>query len=307
MSTKPRVSIVMGSDSDLDIMRESAKALEEFGIEYEIDVTSAHRSPDRTAEFARKAASRGIRVIIAGAGGAAHLAGVIAAHTTLPVIGVPIPSTSLQGMDSLLATVQMPAGIPVATVAIGKPGATNAGILAAQILALSSAPLEKKLAAHKEKLANSVEEKSRKLKITVGASKSKKSKTDHGTAALGCSGAAPPPGRRDESSLTGELAPRTAEGGCPTLSEIQALQILPQRPAQIGALQRKFHRSFKEPQLVAGVVALAFKNVAVDFFFLQQLLQPVGKLQFATGAGLDVREGFKNCRSQNVASNDREV
>ena len=163
MSTKPRVSIVMGSDSDLDIMRESAKALEEFGIEYEIDVTSAHRSPDRTAEFARKAASRGIRVIIAGAGGAAHLAGVIAAHTTLPVIGV-------QGMDSLLATVQMPAGIPVATVAIGKPGATNAGILAAQILALSSAPLEKKLAAHKEKLANSVEEKSRKLKITVGAS-----------------------------------------------------------------------------------------------------------------------------------------
>ncbi len=113
MSTKPRVSIVMGSDSDLDIMRESAKALEEFGIEYEIDVTSAHRSPERTAEFARKAASRGIRVIIAGAGGAAHLAGVIAAHTTLPVIGVPIPSTSLQGMDSLLATVQMPAGIPL--------------------------------------------------------------------------------------------------------------------------------------------------------------------------------------------------
>ena len=128
MSTKPRVSIVMGSDSDLDIMREAAKALEEFGIEYEIDVTSAHRSPDRTAEYARKASGRGIRVIIAGAGGAAHLAGVIAAHTALPVIGVPIPSTSLQGMDSLLATVQMPAGIPVATVAIGKPGATNAGI-----------------------------------------------------------------------------------------------------------------------------------------------------------------------------------
>ena len=159
MSTKPRVSIVMGSDSDLDIMRESAKALEEFGIEYEIDVASAHRSPDRTAEFARKAAARGVRVIIAGAGGAAHLAGVIAAHTTLPVIGVPIPSTSLQGMDSLLATVQ-----------IGKPGATNAGILAAQILALSSDPLAKKLAAHKEKLANSVDEKSRKLKITLGAS-----------------------------------------------------------------------------------------------------------------------------------------
>jgi phosphoribosylaminoimidazole carboxylase PurE protein len=168
MSAKPRVSIVMGSDSDLDIMRESAKALEEFGIEYEMDVTSAHRSPERTAEYARKAAARGIRVIIAGAGGAAHLAGVIAAHTTLPVIGVPIPSTSLQGMDSLLATVQMPAGIPVATVAIGKPGATNAGILAAQILGLSSEPLARKLEAHKEKLANSVDEKSRKLKITLG-------------------------------------------------------------------------------------------------------------------------------------------
>jgi phosphoribosylaminoimidazole carboxylase PurE protein len=168
MSTKPRVSIVMGSDSDLDIMRETAKALEEFGIEYEMDVTSAHRSPDRTAEFARKAAARGIRVIIAGAGGAAHLAGVIAAHTTIPVIGVPIPSTSLQGMDSLLATVQMPAGIPVATVAIGKPGATNAGILAVQILALSSEPLAKKLVAHKDKLANSVDEKSRKLKMTLG-------------------------------------------------------------------------------------------------------------------------------------------
>ena len=132
--SKPLVSIVMGSDSDLDIMREAAKALDDFGIAYEIDVTSAHRSPDRTADFARKAAGRGVRVIIAGAGGAAHLAGVIAAHTTLPVIGVPIPSTALNGMDSLLATVQMPAGIPVATVAIGKAGATNAGILAAQIL-----------------------------------------------------------------------------------------------------------------------------------------------------------------------------
>ena len=166
--SKPLVSIVMGSDSDLDIMREAAKALEDFGIAYEIDVTSAHRSPDRTADYARKAAGRGIRVIIAGAGGAAHLAGVIAAHTTLPVIGVPIPSTALNGLDSLLATVQMPAGIPVATVAIGKAGATNAGILAAQILGLSSAGIAKKLDAHKEALANGVEEKSRKLKITLG-------------------------------------------------------------------------------------------------------------------------------------------
>ena len=162
--SKPLVSIVMGSDSDLEIMREAGKALEGFGITYEIDVTSAHRSPDRTAEYARGASGRGIRVIIAGAGGAAHLAGVIAAHTTLPVIGVPIPSTSLNGMDSLLSTVQMPAGIPVATVAIGKPGATNAGILAAQIIGIADAEIAKKLDAHKEKLAAGVEEKSRKLR-----------------------------------------------------------------------------------------------------------------------------------------------
>jgi phosphoribosylaminoimidazole carboxylase PurE protein len=166
---KPLVAIVMGSDSDLEIMREAARALEGFDIAYEIDVTSAHRSPDRTAQFARRAADRGIRVIIAGAGGAAHLAGVIAAHTTVPVIGVPIPSV-LNGLDSLLATVQMPAGIPVATVAIGKAGATNAGILAAQILALSNAGLAKKMEAHKEKLANGVDEKSRKLKSMLGIS-----------------------------------------------------------------------------------------------------------------------------------------
>src|SRR3954447_22181474 len=164
--SNPQVSIVMGSDSDLEIMREAGKALEGFGIEYEIDVTSALRSPDRTAEFARNAAGRGIRVIIAGAGGAAHLAGVIAAHTILPVIGVPIPATSLNGMDSLLSTVQMPAGIPVATVAIGKPGATNAGILAAQILGVADSEIAKKLESHKEKLAAGVEEKSRKLKAS---------------------------------------------------------------------------------------------------------------------------------------------
>lgn len=162
--SKPVVSIVMGSDSDLEIMQEAGKSLESFGIAYEIDVTSAHRSPDRTADYARKAADRGIRVIIAGAGGAAHLAGVIAAHTTLPVIGVPISATSLNGMDSLLATVQMPAGIPVATVAIGKPGATNAGILAAQILGVADSAIAQKLHAHKEKLAKGVEEKSKKLK-----------------------------------------------------------------------------------------------------------------------------------------------
>lgn len=162
--SKTLVSIVMGSDSDLEIMREAGKALDEFGIAYEIDVTSAHRSPDRSADFAKKAADRGIKVIIAAAGGAAHLAGVIAAHTILPVIGVPIPSTSLNGMDSLLSTVQMPPGIPVATVAIGKWGATNAGILAAQILAVGDEAMSKKLHGHKEKLARGVEEKSRKLK-----------------------------------------------------------------------------------------------------------------------------------------------
>lgn len=164
MSKQPVVSIMMGSDSDLEVMREAAKALDEFGIAYELDITSAHRSPARTSDFARQAAARGIKVIIAGAGGAAHLAGVIAAETTLPVIGVPMPSSSLQGLDALLATVQMPAGIPVATLAIGKAGATNAGILAAQILALSDPAIAKRLAAHKEKLARSVEEKSKKLK-----------------------------------------------------------------------------------------------------------------------------------------------
>ena len=163
MAENPLVSIVMGSDSDLEIMNEAAKALDGFGIAYEIDVTSAHRSPARTSEFARKAAARGIQVIIAGAGGAAHLAGVIAAETTLPVIGVPIPSV-LNGLDSLLSIVQMPAGIPVATVAIGKAGATNAGVLAAQIIGLKDSAVAAKLKQHKDKLAKGVEEKSQKLK-----------------------------------------------------------------------------------------------------------------------------------------------
>jgi len=164
MSKKPLVSIVMGSDSDLEIMNEAAKALEEFGILYEIDITSAHRSPARTSEYARGLKSRGVKVVIAGAGGAAHLAGVIAAETTLPVIAVPIPSTALQGLDSLLAMVQMPAGIPVATVAIGRAGATNAGILAAQMIGLYDETVARKLAEHKRKLAEGVEAKSRKLR-----------------------------------------------------------------------------------------------------------------------------------------------
>ena len=166
MSRNPLVAIVMGSDSDLEIMNETAKALDEFDIPYEFDITSAHRSPQRTSDFSRGAAGRGIKIIIAGAGGAAHLAGVIAAETTLPVIAVPISSTALNGFDSLLAMVQMPAGIPVATVAIGKPGATNAGILAAQMLGISDEEIAAKLVAHKEKLAKGVETKSKKLQET---------------------------------------------------------------------------------------------------------------------------------------------
>jgi 5-(carboxyamino)imidazole ribonucleotide mutase len=162
--SKPLVAVIMGSKSDWDTMRNAVEILDELGVPNEARVLSAHRTPDATTDFARSAVERGLRVIIAGAGGAAHLAGVIAAHTTLPVIGVPISATSLNGMDSLLATVQMPAGIPVATVAIGKPGATNAGILAAQILGVADTAIAQKLHAHKEKLAEGVEEKSKKLK-----------------------------------------------------------------------------------------------------------------------------------------------
>jgi phosphoribosylamine--glycine ligase len=159
----PRVGIVMGSDSDLGVMEETVAALKKFGIPFEITVASAHRSPERAAQFAASAQKRGIRVIVAGAGHAAHLAGVLAAHTILPVIGVPIDSSCLQGFDSLLSTVQMPPGIPVATVAIGKPGARNAGILAAQILALSDPELENQLNKLKKEMAEQVEQKARKI------------------------------------------------------------------------------------------------------------------------------------------------
>lgn len=161
---KPLVGIIMGSDSDLGIMSEAAETLKEFGVACEVDVTSAHRSPARTSEYARTAIQRGLKAIIVGAGGAAHLAGVVAAETTLPIIAVPIPSTTLQGLDSLLATVQMPGGVPVACMAIGKPGAVNAAIFAVEILATSDPALAKKMAEHKEKLARSVAEKSEKVK-----------------------------------------------------------------------------------------------------------------------------------------------
>lgn len=153
----------MGSDSDLGVMEESAAVLRKFGVAFEITVASAHRTPQRAADFASQAKNRGIKVIIAGAGHAAHLAGAMAAQTTLPVIGVPIDSSALQGMDALLSTVQMPPGIPVATVAIGKPGATNAGILAVQILAISDPRLAEKLDQYKTEMAAKVEEKAKKL------------------------------------------------------------------------------------------------------------------------------------------------
>jgi 5-(carboxyamino)imidazole ribonucleotide mutase len=162
--TEVVVSVVMGSDSDLPVMEETAKVLEAFAIPYELYLTSAHRTPERTSQFCRGAAKRGVRVIIVGAGAAAHLAGVIASQTLLPVIGVPIDATSLQGLDALLATVQMPGGIPVATMAIGKAGAKNAALFAVRILALEDAELFKKLQAYVRKMAQEVERKHENLK-----------------------------------------------------------------------------------------------------------------------------------------------
>jgi len=169
----PLVGIVMGSDSDLDVMKAAAEILNKFDILYEMTVASAHRSPARAAKFAASARERGMKLIIAGAGHAAHLAGVMAAHTPLPVIGVPIDSSCLVGFDSLLSTVQMPPGIPVATVSIGKPGARNAGILAAQILALSDPELASKLDDFKADMAEKVEEKAKKVE-SLGRNRSDK-------------------------------------------------------------------------------------------------------------------------------------
>ena len=147
----PLVGVLMGSDSDLPTMEEAAKILQEFDIPFALHVASAHRSPDRVRRFARQADARGFRVLIAGAGGAAHLAGVLAAHTVLPVIGVPMEGGTLHGLGALLATVQMPGGIPVATVAIGKAGARNAALLAVQILALTDPRLRRRLLAYRAK------------------------------------------------------------------------------------------------------------------------------------------------------------
>jgi phosphoribosylaminoimidazole carboxylase PurE protein len=153
------VGIIMGSDSDLPVMQEAFAVLTHFGIPAEITVASAHRSPQRVSEYGRAARGRGLKVLIAGAGGAAHLAGFLAAETSLPVIGVPIASSPLTGWDALLSTVQMPAGVPVATMAVGEAGARNAAILAAQILAVSDNTLQKKLEDYKEELAEKVAEK----------------------------------------------------------------------------------------------------------------------------------------------------
>jgi len=153
---KPRVAILMGSDSDLPVMAECVKALKAYGIACEVRVLSAHRTPDQATRFARAAEGRGIGVLICGAGGAAHLAGAVAAHTTLPVIGVPLASSPLSGFDALLSTVQMPPGVPVATVGVGAMGAANAGHLAAQILATSDAALKRKVVERRRSMTQGV-------------------------------------------------------------------------------------------------------------------------------------------------------
>jgi phosphoribosylaminoimidazole carboxylase PurE protein len=166
-SQSPLVGILMGSDSDWPIMEKAVSILKQMDIPFEVKVSSAHRSPERTSKYASSARSRGIKVIIAGAGAAAHLAGAIIAVTTLPVIGVPIDSSPLKGMDALLATVQMPPGVPVATMAIGAAGAKNAAIFATQILALGDPQIEEKLIAFKKKLAVQVEKKDKALQEKV--------------------------------------------------------------------------------------------------------------------------------------------
>src|SRR5512139_705516 len=160
---KPKVLIIMGSDSDLAVMEETARILDKFNVSYTMTVASAHRTPARTIKLVRDAEKNGVDVIIGAAGMAAHLPGVIASHTVLPVIGVPLDASPLNGMDALLSIVQMPPGIPVATVAVGKAGARNAGILACQIMARKDAALGKKLAEHRKKMACEVEEKALKV------------------------------------------------------------------------------------------------------------------------------------------------
>ncbi len=165
--TTPLVLILMGSDSDWEVMSEAKKALDDLGVPSEVHVSSAHRTPARTGKLAREAAGRGIEVVIAGAGAAAHLAGVCAAETELPVLGVPLASSDLAGLDALLATAQMPSGVPVGTLAIGKAGARNAGLLAARVLALAHPELRERVRAQRERMAREVEEKDARLQEKV--------------------------------------------------------------------------------------------------------------------------------------------
>lgn len=160
---RPQVGIVMGSDSDLPVMEEAGSVLATLDVPYAMTIASAHRAPDLLRAWIRKSETQGIKVIIAGAGGAAHLAGVVASETILPVIGVPLDASSLKGLDALLSTVQMPGGVPVATVAIGKAGAKNAGVLAARILALGDEGLAKRLIDYRAQMARDVEKKAREL------------------------------------------------------------------------------------------------------------------------------------------------
>ncbi len=169
MAGKAKVLVMLGSDSDWEEMKGAAEAMDELGIPYQVAVASAHRSPERVAELARNAAGQGVAMIIAGAGGAAHLAGVVAAHTMLPVVGVPLSSTPLSGFDALLATAQMPAGVPVATMAVGKPGARNAALFAARIIALSDADVRARVEKARSELAASVEKKDRALQEKLRA------------------------------------------------------------------------------------------------------------------------------------------
>ena len=166
---KPLVGILMGSDSDRAVMEETGRILDQLGIPWELRISSAHRSLDKTLAYVRGADKRGIEVMIAGAGWAAHLAGVVASATPLPVIGVPIDSSALQGLDALLSTVQMPPGVPVATMSIGKGGARNAGILAAQILALKHPQIRRKVLLFKKKLAQEIERKDQALQRDLQA------------------------------------------------------------------------------------------------------------------------------------------
>ena len=166
---KALVGIVMGSDSDWPLVKKAFDTLRDFGVEAEVRVISAHRTPELAAEYASTAADRGLKVVIAAAGGAAHLGGILAAHTILPVIGIPVAGDALNGVDALLATLQMPSGIPVATVALGSAGPVNAALLAVQILALSDENLAEKFREHKRKLAKKVEAANAKIAVEIAA------------------------------------------------------------------------------------------------------------------------------------------